>query len=186
MRGINNAMAGLSNFSQQERSLLVSIPYRVGIWVSYVEEDEDTRMDNKRERQALELVIARMAKSHRKMPFAASIMSEVQNAKSHWQSWKMQADEASVMSDLQQALALCHGKVSPAEVKQYKQAVWQIGLVVAQAFGEQVDPDNEMHVNRFFEWLGSFVSAPKLKKTPENMSQAEKTALKKLGAVLKG
>ena len=179
-------MAGLSDFTSEERSLLVSIPYRVGMWVSDVEEDEDIGMDNKRERQALELAISRMAKAHRKMPFAAAVMNDIQNAKSHWQSWNMQADEASVMSDLQQALVLCHDKVSASEVKQYKQAVWQIGMIVAQAYGEQIDPDNEMHVDRFFAWIGSFVSAPKLKKTPENMSQAEKTALKKLHAVLKG
>ena len=179
-------MASLSDFTQEERSLLVSVPYRVGMWVSDVEEDEDIGMDNKRERQALELGIRRMAGAHRKMPFAASVMHEVQRAKSNWKDWNMISDEASVLHDLEKAIALCRDKISAAELKQYKQAIWQTGIVVAQAYGEQVDPDNEMHFDRFIAWMGSFISAPKLTKAPENMSDKEKTALKKLRAVLKG
>ncbi|MEM8833009.1 MAG: hypothetical protein AAGB32_00580, partial [Pseudomonadota bacterium] len=69
--------------------------------------------------------------------------------------------------------------------KQYKQILWQCGLVVAQAFDESEDPDGEMHVNHLMEWIGGMFSEPKLRKAPENISPSEKTALKKLRALLK-
>lgn len=143
-------------------------------------------MDDKRERQALELAISKMAKAHRKMPFAAEIMRDVQANKSKWAQWQQKASENAVLQDTQKAIALCKDKTSKQEVSQFKQTVWNIGMIVAQAYGEHIDPDNEMHVDRFFAWLGSFVFAPNMRKAPENMSPTEKTALKKLRAVLKG
>lgn len=179
-------MTDFSKLSPDEQKLIISIPYRVGTWVSYVDDNTKSRMDDKREQQALELVISRMATSHRKMPFAAMIMNEVQKNKSLWPTWAQQVDEEAVLQDIQKAVDICRQKMSPADIKQYKQAVWHIALAVAQAYGEHVDPDNEMHVDRFFSWLASFITAPSLRKTPENMSPKEKTALKKLRAILKG
>lgn len=179
-------MADLSNFSQEEHLLLVSLPYRVGIWISNSDDNEKTRIDDKRERQALEVAINRMARAHRKMPFAAEIMRNIDTAKQHWKIWDTQGEENQVLNDLEKILPVCREKLSTAELSQYKQSVWNIGIAVAQTFGEHDDPDNEMHVDRFFQWIGSFIKAPSLKKTPENMSMSEKTALKKLRAVLKG
>lgn len=178
-------MANLSEFSKEERALIVSIPYRVGIWVSNADDNEKTKFDDKRERQALSAAIGNMARRTQKMPFAAAIMSDVEAHRSMWQSWAGQAVENVVLADAQKAVAICKAKVSKNELKQYKYAVWQIGIVVAQAFDENHDPDREMHVNHFFAWMGSFMGGPSLGKNPENMSAAEKTALKKLRAVLK-
>ena len=179
-------MANLSNFTPEERELIISVPYRVGIWISDADNCEKSKFDDKRERQALELAIARMAKSHKKMPFAAEIMRDVEANKSKWDVWNQKTAENDVLQDIQKAIELCRNKTSKAELSQFKQAVWNVGMIVAQAFGEYKDPDHEMHVNRFFAWLASFVAGPSLRKAPENLSQVEKTALKKLRAVLKG
>lgn len=178
-------MTKLSEFSNEDRALLVSVPYRVGIWISSCDDNEKTGLDDKREQQALELAIRRMATLHRKMPFAADIMKEVQAHKNMWKGWQDQSSEERVLDDTQKALEICRARAAKEELKQYKQAIWQIGLIVAQSFGEQIDPDNEMHLDRFMSWIGSFVIAPKLAQSPENMSEREKTALKKLRAVLK-
>lgn len=179
-------MTDFSKLSPEEQNLIISLPYRVGIWISNADDNTKSRMDDKREHQALELVISRMVASHRKMPFAATAMKEVQKNKSLWPDWSQKADEQAVLQDTQKAIEVCRQKLPSAALKQYKQAVWHIGLAVAQAYGEHIDPDNEMHVDRFFSWLASFITAPSLRKTPENMSPKEKTALKKLRAVLKG
>ena len=179
-------MANLSNFTSEERELIVSIPYRVGMWISDSDDNENSQFDDKRERQALELAISKMAKSHKKMPFAAEIMRDVQANKNMWQNWSQNSAENDVLQDIQKAIIVCKDKTSKKEVSQFKQTVWNIGIIVAQAYGEHIDPDNEMHINRFFAWLGSLISAPSLRKAPENMSPSERTALKKLRAVLKG
>lgn len=184
-------MSDLSKFpqstklSEAQKAVLVSVPYRVGVWVSNIDDNTKTSLDDRRERQALELSIARMEKLYRKMPFTAAIMGEIQQSKSLWEGWTAQSAEDLVLQNLSDALALCDEYFGRNEVGQYKHAVWQVGLSVAQAYGEQIDPDNEMHVNRLFAWMGSFISAPKMSKAPENMSAKEKTALKKLRALLK-
>lgn len=179
-------MANPSKFSKSEQLLLVSIPYRVGIWISMVDDNTKTKFDDKQERKALETAILDLAGRSKKMPFAANLMNQVQSSESLWPVWEQQAAEALVLTDLEQALALCADKRSGAELKQYKWTVWQIAIIVAQAYGEHIDPDNEMHVDRFFAWVGSSIGRPQLGKNPENMSAKEKTALKKLRAVLKG
>jgi hypothetical protein len=179
-------MTNLSEFSNEERNLLISIPYRVGLWISESDDNTKSKFDDKRERQALEGTITRLAGLHRKMPFAAAIMKDIESNKSVWPTWQAQAAEDVVLADCQKAIELCRTKCSKVEQAQYKQTVWQTGLIVAQAYGEQIDPDNEMHADRFFAWVASFISAPKMAKSPENMSVKEKTALKKLRAILKG
>lgn len=182
----NIVMANLSSFSQEERALIVSVPYRVGVWISNSDDNENSGMDDKRERQALEAAIARLAKAHPTWPFAAAVMSEVQSNKSMWATWGEQIAEDQVLSDVQKAIKICRGKVGKRQIREYKQTVWEMGIVVAQAYGEHIDPDNEMHLDRFFAWIWSFFGPPSRKKAPENMSPAEKTALKKLRAILKG
>ncbi|MEM7618550.1 MAG: hypothetical protein AAF244_04100 [Pseudomonadota bacterium] len=178
-------MANFSKLDQKDQFLLVSVPYRVGIWISQVDDVESRKMDDKKEEQVLELAIQKMAGAHRKMPFAAAIMKRIDKSKGYWTQWKQQADEKLILEDVEKAIQICETNFKEAEVKQYKQAVWQTGILVAQAYDEGYDPDGEMHVNHFAEWVGSFFAAPKLKKAPENMSQKEKSALKKLRSVLK-
>jgi hypothetical protein len=178
-------MNKFSQFSQDEQLFLGSTAYRVGVWISNSDDNKRSKFDDKREEQALEKAIAHMAGLHRKMPFAATVMKFIQEQKSQWGMWEDNTSEAVVLEDTQKAIDLMRSRNLDKELRQYKHAVWQTGLIVAQAYGEHIDPDNEMHVDRFFAWLGSFIFAPKMAKSPENMSAKEKTALKKLRAVLK-
>ncbi len=175
----------MTDMTSEDKALMISLPYRVGIWISQVDDIENRKMDDKHEEKILEVAIQKMAQSHRKMPFAANIMKQVEKSQGHWKNWKNMSDEKTVLQDLDNILIKAEAALKPAEVKQYKQAVWQTGILVAQAYDENHDPDGEMHMNHFAEWLGNFFTAPKLKKAPENMSEKEKTALKKLRTVLK-
>ncbi len=179
-------MAGLSSFSEEERVLILSVPYRVGIWISMSDDNDKTKADDKREMQVLETAISSLAARSKKMPFAALVMDGLKTHKGMWSSWEEHSGEDVVLQDVKKVLSLSQKKISKGELSQYKYAIWQIGIVVAQAFGEHLDPDNEMHVNNFFSWMGSFMGKPSLSKNPENMSTAEKIALKKLRVVLKG
>ena len=117
--------------------------------------------------------------------FSTHIMREVEKNKTVWPSWDNATSSDVILADVEKAIIVCKEKASAGAVKQYKQTIWQVGIVVAQAYGEQVDPDNEMHVNRFFQWMGSMGGGVKLGKNPENMSDKEKQALNKLRQILK-
>lgn len=178
-------MSSFKSLSKPDQELLISVPYRTGIWISNADDVETRKVDDKRERQVLAMMIKRMASSHRKMPFASGIMKYILSAESRWGTWQNNAEEAVILEDIDKAVKICRDQLSPRHFEEYKKAVWQIGLSVAHAFDESADPDGEMHVNHFFEWIASFIAAPKFKKAPENISDEEKTALKKLQAVLK-
>ena len=177
-------MGKFSDLSKEEQLLVISVPYRIGNWISSIDDIEQTARDDKREKKALEMAIGRMADAHRKMPFAANIMKSIEKCRGQWPVWEQNTSEEAVLQDASTAIDLCQSKLGAGAAKQYKHAVWQIAMIVAQSFGEQIDPDNEMHVDHFFQWLGGFFSAPSLKKAPENMSEKEKIALKKLRAIL--
>jgi len=175
----------LNDFSNEERMRLVSIPYRVGMWISDADDIKGSERDDKREEKILEMAINKLSKNHRKMPFASSVMQALEKNKKQWAMWQARALEEDVLNDLQAALKAVQNSASKRDLSEYKHAVWQIAMVVAQAYDEDHDPDNEMHVNNFFEFLGGFVFKPKLKKRPDYISSREKVALKKLQAVLK-
>lgn len=175
----------LQEFTPEERALLVSVPYRVGMWVSNIDDIAGSMRDDRREQQTLQIAINKLAKNHRKMPFASAVMLAIEAAKNSWAQWNNGAEESLVLSDLEKALKAVENSESKRDLSEYKHAVWQIAVVVAQAYDEGKDPDNEMHVNNFFEWVGGMMTKPKLKKQPDNISAAEKGALKKLQAVLK-
>ena len=178
-------MTTFKDLTAPDKQLLCSVPYRVGVWISDIDDNIRTRRDDRVEQKSLEVFIEKLATNDKKFPFAAIIMQGVRSQKSSWNVWQGQSTEQQVLKDLSAALAICQANFTKRQVNEYKQAVWQSALVVAQAFGEQVDPDNEMHVNNFFSLIGGLVGRPALKKRPENISAKEKTALKKLRAVLK-
>ncbi len=178
-------MSDLSKFSEQERVFIASIPYRVGVWISNVDDNARSQIDDREERKALEATITSLAAKNNKIPFAAAIMAEVEKRKASWPSWDGISGEDKVLGDTQKALQLCKSKITEKELAQYKQTIWRVGMIVAQAYGEHIDPDNEMHVDRLFQWIGSMTGGAKLGKNPENMSKQEKNALNKLRAILK-
>ena len=177
-------MADLSKFTTEEHALLVSLPYRVGVWISNVDDNAGTQIDDKDERRVLEQTIAKFAAASDKIPVAAAVMQDVQSSKSNWVQWDAMATEGAVLADAAKVVTFAKKHFDEKQLNQYRETIWRIGVFVAQAYGEHVDPDNEMHFNKFFGRL--FGGGPKAGKNPENMSPKEKQALTKLKAALKG
>lgn len=178
-------MIKFSQFTEQERQFLSSVPYRVGYWISTCDDNTGSSLDDRREAQAMEVVITKISRMNRAMPFTSEVMKEIQNLKREWPRWSNYESEAQILEEVKKAIDMCHGKGAKRALVNYKRSIWQVAVAVAQSHGEQVDPDNEMHFDRFVAWIGSFVLSPKMTKTPENISDKEKTALKKLRAILK-
>ncbi len=175
----------VKQLTSEDQLLLVSLPYRVGVWISHIDDNTKTKLDDKREAQALEYAIKRYAGSANQMPFVAYIMQQVAKNRSLWKLWSQNTEEDLLFSDVLKVMELCKRSGNRGATKQYRRLIWQISMIVAQAHGENVDPDNEMHVDRFFAWIGSFFGPPKMQKMPENISAKEKSALQKLRVALK-
>ncbi|NQZ13214.1 MAG: hypothetical protein HRT94_00120 [Alphaproteobacteria bacterium] len=178
-------MSFFKELSKEEAALVISLPYRIGTWISGVDDLEKSKRDDNREAAALERAIRKIARQNTPNSFPRALMSEVETYKHLWPTWANTSDESTLFSDINKAKECVGSKIHPKALKQYKQVLWYMALVVAQAFGEDDDPDQEMHVNNFFSDMKERLFPSALAKAPENMSTDEKTALKKLRAALK-
>ncbi|MEM7650874.1 MAG: hypothetical protein AAF204_02185 [Pseudomonadota bacterium] len=180
-------MASVSDFSASELELLVSLPYKVGVFVSHAD-DEGGEGDDEREMAALEACIQAIAKLHEDKPLTSDIMRQTLSMKSEWPRWSAQSFQAP--DHAAQAVALMRSHASEAEQKNYKAALMEIASSVAQAYGEfgEFEGDDDGGL------LGGLVSKitsglSKLSADdanhPMNVSAAEDQALEQLREALR-
>lgn len=134
-------MSSLSDFSDTDRALLVCLPYKVGVFVSYAD-DEGGERDDKQEMDRLEECIMAIAGLHISKPFTAEIMRETVEMREQWSQWAAQSWH--VPEEAEQAVKVLKSRVSDEELKNYRAALMEIATTVAQAygeFGEFDDPD---------------------------------------------
>jgi len=170
--------------SPQQRDILIRLPIMVSGWISSAEDNSGTNLDNKRERQAMGAMIQRYKKAQKTAPFIAFIAVQLDQQRDQWPQWKSKATQEICLDRIKEALKLCHQSGNKTYLNQYKRLLWQMAMGVATAYDESADPDNEMHVDRFFAWIASFFGPPAIKNFPQNISKKEAQALKKLRMAL--
>lgn len=183
-------MTSISDFSGSELELIISLPYKAGVFISH-SDDEDGEVDDEKEMSALASCIQAIAKLHDDKPFTAEVMGQTLAMKSEWARW---AEEGIFQTPkyAQQAVALLNGRASEQEVKNYRAAILQIATTVAQAYGEFGEFDDEDSGGGLFSGLASKISGALSSlnadddNQPMNVSAAEEAALAELRAALKG
>ncbi len=181
-------MTTLSDFSASELELLVSLPYKVGVYVSHAD-DEDGEVDDEREMAALESCIKAIASLREDKPFASETMNQALNMKSEWPRWAAQS--FNVPDEAAQAKALLASRASESETKNYCAALMEIATTVAQAYGEFGEFDDEESGGLFGSIVGKITSSLSALSSedanhPMNVSAAEDTAISALRNALKG
>jgi hypothetical protein len=126
-------MAFLEKFSAAERDLLVSLPYRAGVWISRIDRSGGDDASNT-EMRALERIIDMKAASMFESAFVHEVMEELCAHKSDWPEWS--ASSADVAADCQAAVRLIREKLTPHDVEGYCRNILFIGVEVAKAFRE--------------------------------------------------
>ncbi len=181
-------MAFLEQFSEQERDLIVSIPYRAGVWVSSVDDTGGAAADAE-ELEKLEEIIAEKARGMFESAFVHEVIAETFSRKGDWKRWAEQLD--SLLADSTHAVELVSGKLSERDVDAYRANILNIGVSVAKAFREfDVDAPFFVKIGSNLRLLGealmrvikrdkSYDTASEL-----NISLAEDIALTKLSNAL--
>lgn len=175
-------MTTLNDFTKDEAELLVSLPYKTGMWISH-SEDHDGDRDDADEDKSLAACLRHYAKLGEGKPFFAQVVKESLRREDKWAEW---ADQSfTLVQDIQKALPILRGKASDIEIKQFKRALMEIGTAVAQSSGEFSDDSGAEGF--FSKILGKFSGlADHDAGHPMNVSAAEDSALEKLRAALKG
>ena len=126
-------MAFLEQLSAEEKEMLVSLPYRAGLWVSSADKTgsptaEDTEV------ATLEKIITDMGHGMFDSAFAHEVMAETFARRSDWKSWASGLE--TVPDTCAKAVAVIARKLGAHDLDGYRQNIMNIGMAVAEAFRE--------------------------------------------------
>lgn len=182
-------MGFLKEFSKDERVMLASLPYRVGLWVSS-SDGTGGRDSDQQEEIALERAITSIAQGMFESAFVHEVIAETFLGRQDWSSWS--ANVETVPADCVAAVKFMQGRLSQRDIDAYRHILMQVGLEVARAFSEY--DQNEPFVNKIFRWISigvdrlfgimhgeKYVSEDLL-----NISYEEDLALNELAKALRG
>lgn len=170
------------DFLEEEVVLLVSMPYRIGLWISQVDDDEATERDDEREQRALEAALTTIAKN-KKQPFVASIVRETLTYKNMWAEWG--AQPGPLLDDVRQTMRMVEERMAVDNIENFRKGMLYIARAVALAYGEFEEAATQEKPS-FFGVLMTKISdrVHVLPTDPNNISEAEEEALKKLREAL--
>ena len=126
-------MAFLEKFLAEEKAMLVSLPYRVGIWISIIDRSGGAESSGA-EIAALEKIIDQKAQGMFESAFVHEVMVETCTHRSDWPQWAGRAQD--VPADSEKAVAIIAAKLPPHDLDAYRQNVMYIAVEVAKAFRE--------------------------------------------------
>lgn len=170
-----------SDFQHEELSLILSVPYRAGVWMSRVDDVELTQRDEEKERMALEAVLDRILNRSGGKSFVRGVVREIIVHKAEWSGWVDTA--ATVLDDINRAIALVDARLPAAEALQYRKCIFHVAKTVAMAANEGDVPAaglDQVIGGKLLGRLADWVSARAGEQIPANISAAERKALSEL------
>lgn len=188
-------MSTLKSLLPEDVELLAGLPYRVGVWMSHIDDDETTNVDEEKEMAALIRIITAIAKIHERSPFVKEITGITLTNEPYWRQWFLQS--RNVLPDCQRAVALLEDYLNPRDLNEYRRTLMQVARTVAEAYGEldiiqrdrPPEPENENILGNFLKKVvGKFKDDDddgEMDKTA-NISDVERAAMKELAQALRG
>lgn len=126
-------MKMLEKLPEDVQRLIISLPYRVGCFISASDQSGGDSADVA-EQNALRNIVTFYVEDTVKSEFAHEIMYETLKLKPKWEDWK--ANIENVPSECQQLNMLLRGVIDAKEIISFKQNLLEIAVVVAQAYRE--------------------------------------------------
>ena len=126
-------MSFLDQLSVDQRTLLVSLPYRVGLFISQSDETGGDDSDEA-EMAALSSIITAYSQEVFGAETVQYVISETVSRKSEWEEWSKNLDI--IESQCHQAIDILSEQVDVKEVSAFKNHLIEIGESVALAFRE--------------------------------------------------
>lgn len=174
-------MSDFHVFHPDEQNLLAGSVYKVGMWISHIDDEGEVIADDK-EKKALEEVLKKSVSRFSKHPVIAELAGETLRRNKYWNDWESDTDSA--LDDVAKSVKLLNSRLVDNEVTAYKELVMLVATSIAGAFDENVEPE-EQGVWGKLSNLVVGVANPALK-SEMNTSPEEDSALTELAEVLRG
>lgn len=171
-------MSYFGDFQPAELDLVLALPYRIGVWISHIDDVAGTQRDEAKESIALDYVLNRIHDNPENAGFVTSVVHEIDSHKGQWKDWGATADTA--MIDLPRALSLVDARLPKMEAQQYRKCIFQIAKTVAMAAHEGPESSADLAKAGFLGKIADWLSAKSGEQIPGNISPAEKDALGQL------
>ena len=126
-------MSFLDELPHDHRELIVSLPYRVGAWISHAD-DVGGDVADEEEKTALANILHGFTQDVFGSEVVQYVMAETISRKQDWEKWA--TETKNVSEDCQRAIDLLHDVVDEKEVNAFKQRLLEIAEAVALAFRE--------------------------------------------------
>lgn len=175
-------MAWFQNMGDAEKFRIVSLPFRVGLWMSLAD-DVPGGQDDRDELDALERILRVIAKTHDQTPFLQATVHETLKYKKLWKKWR--GYNENTLRDTHVALRELLKRRGAEDMKVYRIMLYKIAEAVAAAYNENAyDPDKKEEKESFWEGLSSFFKTTDMKQRYLNISEPEAKALERLKQVM--
>ena len=178
----------LDHVTTQQRLQIVSLPYRVGLWIS----ESDTsggEESGEKERKALAAILNGFTEDVFGSEVVQCVMSETVARKAEWAGWGKKLEN--VPEQCSHVVDMLSERVDPKELSAFKQHMMEIGEAVALAFreygGEMSLKDKiSTYVTYYTGKINAMIQKRPYKSLQEflNISAAERSALSTLAQSL--
>lgn len=174
----------LSRLPQDLQDLIVSLPFRVGLFIS---ESDQTGGDEsaEAERKALENIVTFYVEDTVKGEFAHEVMLQTLNNKAKWAEWTESIDK--VPDECLQLAYMLKETIEPKEILAYKQNLIEVAIAIAQAYCEFDENSStmtklEVYFTLFMKRMQSMFSGEQVVSNDYtlNISPSERAAIKLL------
>lgn len=177
-------MPHLEKFSEDQKELLVSLPYRVGMWVS--ESDQGGGSGSAHEETvALEGIITGYAEDFLKSEFVEDVMKQTLAHKARWGEWTNGLD--AVPLECRRAVDILNERLESGHALSFRQSLMDIATTVAAAYCEFDDKGaSSRRIGAYIRYYWAVFKAEMKKEQPPslahvlNISMAEREVLKDL------
>lgn len=126
-------MAYLDHFNEEQRALLIKLPYRAGLWVSA----SDTTGGNESEeaeRQALAAIVRGFTEDFLKSEFVEEVMRETVTHMHEWDSWGGQIE--AIPEEVRRGIEVAALYIDYKQMHAFKQSLYDVAMTVAMAYRE--------------------------------------------------
>ena len=178
-------MTGLGGFLPEEQDLLIGIFFRVGYWISHIDDTDVSDHSEGVEQKQLINALNKIAASKSATELVKELAEEAVRRAGDQARWLRHEDF--LMHDVTKAVTLVSNQASEDDFMSFGKSVMFVATAVARAYREE--PENDQSEGRL-AWLiekaGSLLTAVSDHESYKdmNISPAEDTALHELAGAL--
>lgn len=164
-----------SKFKNEDQEILISLPYRVGLYVSFADTSGGFEAQEA-EMQTLSNILREFAEDFCKSEFSQKLLMESLRARPSWPSWSSGIER--VPEQAKYITSIVESQFDNRSLRAFKEVLVEIAMSVAMAFREEGD---DVQSSGFFgDLFGKLFGGGSVAMAHGNISKSERAALHRL------